>query len=254
MDDLAALLTAGDDAKVARTVAVILRNAESVVSAEEPALTEVGRSQFHLRTAARVLSQRADAEELAPVLDTVEDALCRVWDALDVVAYIRHLIESGAQDRHIRTLTGVSQSWLSRRRKDGSLPPKYLALTDAEVDKEVASVKNLLPAAGRHVVLGMLRSSGKALPHARVRASLKRVDPNGSRARRSRVVQRRVYTNRQPDNLWHVDSNHKLGELLGTVWSHGLCIVLHLDLSWCCPLALHICATTPRTYQSTTSS
>ena len=57
---------------------------------------------------------------------------------------------------------------------------------------------------------GHLTSQEVIIPRARLRASIHWVDPVNTALRRSVVVRRRVYFAEGPNNVWHIDGNHKL--------------------------------------------
>ena len=61
---------------------------------------------------------------------------------------------------------------------------------------------------------GSLLSQGIRVQRARLRNSLKRVDPIGRRLRSLTTIRRRVYNVRSPLSLWHMDGNHKLIRLV----------------------------------------
>lgn len=59
---------------------------------------------------------------------------------------------------------------------------------------------------------GYLSCKGHRVPQARVRASLRRVDPEGVEGRRfrKRWIRRVPYNVGGPQSLWHIDGYHKL--------------------------------------------
>lgn len=59
------------------------------------------------------------------------------------------------------------------------------------------------------MVAGHLLSHGIRVPHARLGASIHRVDPEGV-AKRSTAIKRRVYNISRLNEVWHIDGNHKL--------------------------------------------
>lgn len=216
MDDLWKSLTCGSRDRFRQVVGAILGSLGVVLAAQPLVVAEVGRAHFQLRTAIEATVRREDLDdaEHSATVACLQEALEEVGAAHDVLAYIRYLLLSGATDKTIRLLAGVSTSWLQRRRAEGSLPAKYFAGTEADVDEAITEVRRLLPLAGRQMVQGALRSKGIRLQDARVRASLKRI---GHGRAQPRAIKRRVYANRVPDRVWHLDGCHKLGTLCDVV-------------------------------------
>ncbi|KAG1954940.1 hypothetical protein F2P79_008969 [Pimephales promelas] len=66
------------------------------------------------------------------------------------------------------------------------------------------------PNSGETYILGSLRSRGIRIQRWRVRQSLQEIDPVGRSFRRRRAIRRRVYSVQTPNQLWHIDGNHKL--------------------------------------------
>ena len=60
------------------------------------------------------------------------------------------------------------------------------------------------------MISGYFRARGLVVQREQVRQRLKRVDPLGASARRSRAVTRRTYSVPTPNALWHIDSHMKL--------------------------------------------
>ena len=57
---------------------------------------------------------------------------------------------------------------------------------------------------------GHLVTRGLLVPRSRLRASIHRVDPENTAARRSVTIRRRVYFADGPNAIWHIDGNHML--------------------------------------------
>ena len=60
------------------------------------------------------------------------------------------------------------------------------------------------------MITGHLLHKGIHVPRRRVRASIHRVDPEAVAERKSKAIRRRVYHVPHPNDVWHIDSNHKL--------------------------------------------
>ena len=55
-----------------------------------------------------------------------------------------------------------------------------------------------------------VKSRGQRVQQMRVRASMRRTDPEGTILRWFDVTERREYKVSGPNALWHIDGNHKL--------------------------------------------
>lgn len=214
MDDLQRALTQGTVQQMVCVVRDVLSGCASVLSPASPCCKDVGRLRFQLKSALKSLDQRPGltGEDIAEVREQLLGALVRVEQVYRrvEVAYLTHLQRAGATDKVIRQLSFLSQSTLYRKRLSGEIPPKYFVAPSHCVDKVVREVKRKLPSGGRGLVHGALVAKGIRLSQATLRASLKRVDPIGVQARQTTVRRKRVYTNRNPDRVHHIDGNHKL--------------------------------------------
>lgn len=115
--------------------------------------------------------------------------------------------------KEISSLLLVSRSTLWRRVADLGIREQtgYSIISDEELDQVIRS---FVDTHGSHVgfsmVYGHLRSTGLKVQRDRVRAGLKRVDPNNSRLRWATVITRRTYSVPGPNSLWHIDGHHSL--------------------------------------------
>ena len=87
---------------------------------------------------------------------------------------------------------------------------RYSVIADVDIDNQVSAIQSMHPESGCRMIDGIFRSMGHIIQRRRIRESLHRVDPAGSRRRLSRVIHRRVYCVHSPNALWHIDGNHKL--------------------------------------------
>lgn len=62
----------------------------------------------------------------------------------------------------------------------------------------------------RQQMSGHLLSRGIRIQRHRLRESMRRIDPEGTLARRLHVIHRRCYSVPAPRSLFHIDGNHKL--------------------------------------------
>ena len=95
---------------------------------------------------------------------------------------------------------------LFRRREEfGLLDEPDRLLTDSELVAKVSEIKNILPGAGEKLILGQLKSMGYSVTRARVRDTLRSVDPINTALRWQRgITVRRPYSVPGPNFLWHI--------------------------------------------------
>ena len=112
----------------------------------------------------------------------------------------------------IAELLGVSHATLYRRLEEEGISPylSYTNISDRDLDTTVERIKENHPNDGEVFMAGHLTSHGIFVPRARLRASIHRVDPVNTAARRSVTIRRRVYYADGPNAMWHIDGNHKL--------------------------------------------
>ncbi|MED6255570.1 hypothetical protein ATANTOWER_011539 [Ataeniobius toweri] len=63
---------------------------------------------------------------------------------------------------------------------------------------------------GKRCVLGGLRSRNIRIQRWRVRHCLQHLDPIGRAFRCRHTIRRRINNVQTPNQLWHIDGNHKL--------------------------------------------
>ena len=94
--------------------------------------------------------------------------------------------------------------------REGVSFDRYSPVSDQVLDNIVAEIKQSHPNDGEVLLTGHLRRQSIFLPRTRIRASIHRIDPVGTAARRSIAVRRRVYHADGPNYVWHLDGHHKL--------------------------------------------
>ncbi|XP_057692851.1 uncharacterized protein LOC130916270 isoform X2 [Corythoichthys intestinalis] len=123
-------------------------------------------------------------------------------------------ILSGLPAAKIAELFGVSVRTIRRRMASHGLKMSdlYTTLGDEELDVMIGEIHRHNPRAGIRMIHGLLKSQGVQIQTYRVQNSLRRVDPEGTLARRlsMHVLKRRAYRVPAPNSLWHIDGNHKL--------------------------------------------
>ncbi|XP_051814938.1 uncharacterized protein LOC127537125 [Acanthochromis polyacanthus] len=86
----------------------------------------------------------------------------------------------------------------------------FANIADDDLDRLIAEVLSQTPGSGETYVTGSLRGRGIRVQRWRVRERLRIADPVGRALRGRRAIQRRVYNISVPNQVWHVDTNHKL--------------------------------------------
>lgn len=111
----------------------------------------------------------------------------------------------------VSSLLGVSRSTIYRRMlEEGRVIGSYTQMTDTALDSIVQRLKVDHPNDGEVLMGGHLARIGVRVTRAKLRASIRRVDPDGVRERGRKAIKRRVYSVPYANYIWHIDSNHKL--------------------------------------------
>lgn len=129
----------------------------------------------------------------------------------DITAsYLQGLRESGMSWSAIARCLGVSESTVYRRRDAFNIIDQWTDITDEQLDSVILEILNNTPGAGETYVIGGIRSKGIRVQRWRVRERLCILDGVGRAIRKRCSIKRRVYNVGTPNELWHIDSNHKL--------------------------------------------
>ena len=136
------------------------------------------------------------------------------------IEYLRGLRFSWTK---IAKILEISRSTLYRRLEQEGISQStvYTDISDVDLDRVIASIKQTHPNDGERMMTGHLTTRGIIVPRARMRASVHRIDPINTAIRRSVTVRRRVYSVDGPNALWHIDGNHKLIKWRCVI--HGCC-------------------------------
>ncbi|XP_073340391.1 uncharacterized protein [Pagrus major] len=86
----------------------------------------------------------------------------------------------------------------------------FTGIANVDLDRLIAEILRQTPGSGETYVTGGLRGRGIRVQRWRVRERLRTVDPVGRALRGRRAIQRRVYNVSAPNQVWHIDTNHKL--------------------------------------------
>ena len=126
---------------------------------------------------------------------------------------LRFLFDKRFTVKDVATLLGVSKRTVERRMNEFGLQISNCYSDINNLDLE--SVRNLtkeFPNIGYKRMSGILFARGLRIQQERIRAVMRRVDPQGTlfRALCLRAVHRRRFHVPSQQSLWHVDGNHKL--------------------------------------------
>ena len=125
---------------------------------------------------------------------------------------IEDLIEDGFLIKDIPLLLSVSESTVYRRRTAfyGIRKQGFTIISDQELDKEVERLTQEFPYCGESMLGKMLARKGIVVQRFRLRESLHRVDETGIAERTRGRLHRQIYNVKGANDLWHIDTNHKL--------------------------------------------
>lgn len=99
---------------------------------------------------------------------------------------------------------------IERLHELGIDPNTYSDISSQHLDDVLKNVKADYPKTGEVLLKGHLLHMGIKVPRAKLRSSIHRVDHTNTRLRQSHVISRRVYSVPRPNEVWHIDGNHKM--------------------------------------------
>ena len=126
---------------------------------------------------------------------------------------VKYLLSLGISRSKVAAVLGVSRQTLYNKVKCSSNPEvfdRYSDISDVHLDSVIRTIKGSHPNDGEVMIAGHLLAQNIRVPRSRLRASIHRVDPDGIAERRSIAIKRRVYHVKKPNEVWHIDGNHKL--------------------------------------------
>ncbi|KAL2092694.1 hypothetical protein ACEWY4_012492 [Coilia grayii] len=124
---------------------------------------------------------------------------------------ITHCLWLGMNWGRVASCLGISHRTLYRHRQCLRLPPlHYTAIPDEYLNALIVDILQQTPNSGEVYIQAGLRCRGIRIQRWRVRQSLYNIDPIGRSLRGRHAIRRRTYDVRNPNQLWHFDSNHKL--------------------------------------------
>ena len=112
----------------------------------------------------------------------------------------------------IARMIGVSRSTLYRKLRDFDIDSSdsYSDIAPSDLDDLLKEIKVEQPDIGEVILQGRLLHMGIKVTRSQLRSSIHRIDHSNTVARRSRVINRRVYSVPHPNAVWHIDGNHKM--------------------------------------------
>ncbi len=125
---------------------------------------------------------------------------------------LEFLRDSGFKWTHISKMFGVSLSTITRRVQEYGLQSSqtFSDISDTALRNVITEIHLSHVDAGCSIVRGMLRARGIHVTMRRIHETLHAVDPILSAQRWGAMVQRRQYSVKAANSLWHVDSHHSL--------------------------------------------
>lgn len=86
----------------------------------------------------------------------------------------------------------------------------HLQISDLALDNMIKEIMSHTQHCGETYIIGGLRAKNIRVPRRRVRERINIIDAAGRALRRHGAIKRRVYNVKEANNLWHMDSNHKM--------------------------------------------
>lgn len=111
----------------------------------------------------------------------------------------------------IASMLGVSRQTLYRQLSEYGIDTNtYSNITESDLDDLLCELKCEHPTYGEVMLQGFLLSMNINVPRAKLRQAIHRVDHANTLHRRSQVIRRRVHCTPYPNEMWHIDGNHKM--------------------------------------------
>ena len=124
---------------------------------------------------------------------------------------LKFLLESRFCVKDIALLLGCSKRTVERRMHTYHLSSRSFSnITDDNLDDTIKAILSSFPSMGEKLTQARLLSQGIHVPRQRLRESIRRVDYSGIHTRMRNVLHRRAYQVNSPNDVWHVDTYHKL--------------------------------------------
>ena len=124
---------------------------------------------------------------------------------------VEDLLLDGFSIKEIAMLLSVSERTIYRRMSIyGLRKQEFSVIIDDELDKKFEKITNEFPYCGEIMIQQILLVAGIVVQRYRLRESLHRVDDDGIVERSKGRLHRRIYNVKGANQLWHIDTNHKL--------------------------------------------
>ena len=124
---------------------------------------------------------------------------------------LENLIEEGFTNNEIYKIVYVSKRTIYRRMFEYGLKKRECnKITDEQLDTEVLALTKEFPFNGELMLGHLLKGRGLYVQRFRLRDSIHCVDEGGIEARTRRRFKKRTCNVKDPNHLWHIDTNHKL--------------------------------------------
>ena len=91
-----------------------------------------------------------------------------------------------------------------------NLLENFSAISDEDLDSHIAEILRATPLAGENLIRGILLGRGIFTQRERVHERLSVLDAIGRAVRRRTAIRQRSYNVAAANDLWHIDSNHKI--------------------------------------------
>ena len=126
---------------------------------------------------------------------------------------IEFLLERGFSVPDVAQILGISVRTTERRLHEFGISSTqfFTVIDDQTLDCTIEDILRNFPSYGYRRMTGALLSKGIRVQQARIRESMRRVNPEGVllRALTINTVYKRKYKVYAPLALWHIDGNHK---------------------------------------------
>ncbi len=125
---------------------------------------------------------------------------------------LEFLRDSGFKWTQIAKMFRVSESTITRRVREFGIQTSLTVatLSDGDLRHVIAEIHSSHVDAGCRMVRGILMGRGLRVSLQRVHETLSALDPILAANRWGAVVQRRTYSVKGANSLWHIDSHHSL--------------------------------------------
>ena len=137
--------------------------------------------------------------------------VCGAPEYLISKSVLEGYLEDGFNSIKDIALLSVSESTVYHRMGCYGLSQlQFTEITENELDEVVAEITREYPSCGEGLLKQILAHRGIKVQRMRLCDSVQRVDHEGVENRERACLRRRTYNVQGPNQLWHIDTNHKL--------------------------------------------